>query len=93
MKYATIYKAIQKIPYTQIKDVKNEFFDLWIILEIPSIDKRVWITNEFGRLKIATATLSLCSEKTDKQYRESFKHYSFRNVTQMRDFILKSFVE
>lgn len=92
MKYATIYKAIQKIPYTKIKDAKNEFYDLLIILEIPSIDKRVWITNEFGQLKIATATLSLYTEATNRQYWESFQHYYFKNITQMRNFILNRLV-
>lgn len=92
MKYGTIYKAIQKIPYTNIKNAHTEFFDFWVVLEIPSIDKRVWIANEFGRLKIATATLSLCTKETKRQYQESFQHYYFKNVTQMRNFILKNFV-
>ena len=92
MKYQSIYKAIQKINYTYLNDWSDQAHDLWLILEVPSLHKRIWITNEFNhRLKISTANLDYNVDS--REYHESYKHYQFKGIKQMRDFIIRNFTE
>ena len=48
---------------------------LWIVMEVSEINKRMWISHEYGEFKITTAQLDLNVDS--KEYHESYKWYSF----------------
>ncbi|MBQ3512060.1 MAG: hypothetical protein IJN13_01470 [Bacilli bacterium] len=46
-------------------------------MESKKINKRIWISHEWGSLKIDTAQLDL--DVDSKEYHESYQRYSFSN--------------
>lgn len=101
-KYRELYKIIFTADIDDILDHSNwlrssEEQDiitlrkpLWIVMEVSKINKRMWISHEYGEYKITTAQLDLNVDS--KEYHDSFQWYSFST---QRDWCnkLKEFLE
>lgn len=96
-KYKEIYKLLFVSDLDEISDHSNwhksnqDYVDknrpLWIIVESKILNKRIWITQDFGSLQIATAQLDL-DVKTNK-YSDSFVHKYFKTQKQMTEYLEK----
>ncbi len=91
MRYAKIYALLQarkqKVPEVSISDhsgwrgsgqswsYKNR--PLWLIVEDPGIDRRIWISHEFREYSISTAQLSLHIDS--QEYHKSYRRRKCRN--------------
>lgn len=94
-KYKEIYKLLFSADLDEIADHSNwhksntdyvgKNRPLWIIAESKILNKRIWITQDFGDLEIATATLSL-NTKT-QEYSESFVHIPFKTQKEMTKYL------
>lgn len=94
-KYKKIYRLIYVADLDTINDYSNwnkphqdittRAIPLWIICESKIINKRIWITQEFGDFKITTAALNL-DVKTE-EYNKSFIHKYFRNQEEMTKYL------
>lgn len=91
MKYPGIYAALNerrtKIPSLRISDYSGwraaqqtfitRLRPLWIVVEDPDINKRIWITQDGRDLSISIAQLDL--PINDAAYHRSHQRRSFRN--------------
>lgn len=94
-KYKEIYKLLFTADLDEVSDHSNwhksnpDYVEknrpLWIIAESKILNKRIWITQDFGNLEIATATLSL-NTKT-QEYSESFVHIPFKTQKEMTEYL------
>lgn len=91
MRYAKIYALLQarkqKAPEVSISDhsgwrgsgqsrsYKNR--PLWLIVEDPDIDRRIWISHEFREYSISTAQSSLRIDS--QEYHKSYRRRKCRN--------------
>lgn len=91
MKYKEIYKIIYASDCTQMNDrsywhkpqmdIVERNRPLWIILENKRVNLRLWVTHEYGELRITTAQLDLpCNSR---EYNESHKRYKFKTQAEM----------
>lgn len=87
-KYRELYKIIFTADIDRIADHSNWLHKgeknyvevnrpLWIVMESKKINKRIWISHEWGDLKIDTAQLDL--DVDSREYHESYQRYSFSN--------------
>ena len=86
-KYKEIYKLIFTADLDEVNDYSNWYKmnksyielkrPLWIIAESKIINKRIWITHEFGELEITTAQLDL--DVGSIAYSNSFNHIYFKS--------------
>jgi len=87
-KYRELYKIIFTADIDSISDHSNWFYSgeksyvesnkpLWIVMESKKINKRMWITHEWGKLEITTAQLDLNVDS--REYHDSYQRYSFSN--------------
>lgn len=85
-KYRELYKLIFTADIDTISDYSNWLHGnkkdiisiqrpLWIVMEVGKINKRMWISHEYGEYKITTAQLDLNVDS--KEYHESYQWYSF----------------
>lgn len=103
--YKTRYREIYKLIFTADIDVINDhsnwlhsgeknFIDLkmplWIIMESKILNKRIWITEEWGDLRISTAQLDL--DVKSNEYHDSYEHFNFKTQKQLTE-KLKSLLE
>ena len=102
--YRKKYKEIYKLIFTADLDVVNDhsnwykmnksYIDLkrplWIIVESKIINKRIWITHDFGELEITTAQLNL--DVSSIAYSNSFNHIHFKSQKGM-ELYLKELLE
>lgn len=96
-KYKKIYKLLFLADLDEISDFSNwhktnqgyveKNRPLWIIIESKILNKRIWITQDFGKLEITSATLSL-NVKT-QEYSESFRHVPFKTQKEMAEYLEK----
>jgi len=96
-KYKEIYKLLFVADLDEISDHSNwhksnqDYVDknrpLWIIAESKILNKRIWITQDFGSLQITTAQLDL-DVKTN-EYSNSFVHKYFKTQKQMTEYLEK----
>ena len=97
--YRKKYKEIYKILFTADLDyfsdhsywhLKNPNIveknrPLWIIVESKIINKRIWITHDYGRLGIDTAQLDL--DINSKKYHESYNFKTLKNQKEMCQYL------
>lgn len=92
MKYQKLIKKIYEIPYNTLINRSNQTHDLWYILECEKFNKRIWITHDFNKSwNISTAQLDL--DCKSREYSNSNRHYNFKNITEMCEFINKEFIK
>lgn len=94
-KYKDVYKLIFNADLDEVKDFsnwyrKNQNFvemkrPLWIILESKILNKRIWITHDFGELSITTAQLDLDINSID--YHNSYVWKKFNNQKEMSHYL------
>lgn len=94
-KYREIYKLIFSADLDEVSDHSNWYKNnpgyveknrpLWIIVESKIINKRIWITHDFGRLGIDTAQLDL--DVKSEAYHNSYKYRSFDNQKEMATYL------
>lgn len=94
-RFKEIYKLLFTADLDEISDHSNWFKPnpsyveqkrpLWIIIESKILNKRIWITKDFGELEIATAQLDLsCNSNA---YSNSYKRVRFKNQKEMTDYL------
>lgn len=71
--------------YKENKSYVEEHRPLWIIAESKILNKRIWIIQDFGELKISTADLDL--DTRTNEYSKSYIHKSFKNQEEMVKFL------
>lgn len=96
-KYKEIYKLLFLADLDEISDHSNWYKTnlgyveknrpLWIIVESKIINKRIWITQDFGSLGISTAELDL--DVKTSAYSSSFIHIPFKNQKEMIGYLEK----
>lgn len=90
-RFKEIYKLLFTADLDEISDHSNWYKKnpgyveknrpLWIIAESKILNKRIWITKEFGELEISTAQLDLpCNSIA---YSNSHKRVRFQNQNEM----------
>ena len=94
-KYKEIYELIFKSDLDEVSDhsywyKENKSYveahkPLWIIAESKIINKRIWITEEFGELSITTASLDL--DTTTNEYSKSHTRESFNTQKEMAEYL------
>lgn len=67
--------------YKTNKDIVDIKRPLWIIVESEILNKRIWITEDWGRLGIDTAQLDLDVKST--KYHDSYEWKEFKNQKEM----------
>lgn len=93
-KYKDLYKLIFTADIDEISDYSNWIREgsknyveihrpLWIVMESKIINKRIWISHEFGDLSITTAQLDL--DINSRAYHDSYRHYYFDNQRDLVD--------
>lgn len=96
-KYKEIYKILFLADLDEISDHSNWYKNnpgyveknrpLWIIVESKIINKRIWITQDFGDLEICTAQLDL--DVKTPEYSESYTFARFKNQTELVNYLKK----
>lgn len=96
--YKTRYKEIYKLIFTADIDEINDHSNwlcsgeknlvelkipLWIVMESKILNKRIWIEENWGDLKISTAQLDL--DVKSKEYNDSYEHFSFKTQKQLTE--------
>lgn len=91
MKYQAIYKIIRESDCNSIydgshwqkknKNLAETALPLWLILENRRVNLRIWVTQEFGELRITTAQLDL--DCKSKAYHDSHRRYPCRTQTEL----------
>lgn len=71
--------------YKENKSYVEEHRPLWIIAESKILNKRIWIIQEFGELKISTADLDL--NTSTREYSKSYIHKTFNNQKEMIEYL------
>lgn len=94
-KFKEIYKLLFTADLDEINDhsywhLSNPGYveknrPLWIIAESKILNKRIWITKEFGSLQIATAQLDLPCDSI--AYSNSYERAYFKNQKEMADYL------
>ena len=97
MKYKAIYDVIYNSDGTIMTDrsrwqkgilsMEDKVRPLWIILENRRVNLRLWVTHEYGELRITTAQLDL--DCNSREYSESHKQYRFRKQSEMAECVRK----
>ncbi len=93
-KYKDIYKLIFNADIDTISDYSNWMREghknyveikrpLWIVMESKIVNKRIWISHDFGELSISTAQLDL--DINSSAYHESHKWYKFNTQAELCD--------
>lgn len=93
-KYKDIYKLIFNADIDTISDYSNWMREgqknyveikrpLWIVMESKIINKRIWITHDFGNLSISIAQLDL--DVNSSAYHDSHKWYQFNTQSELCD--------
>ena len=90
-KYREIYKLLFTADLDEVADHSNWYKTnkdiveikrpLWIIVESKILNKRIWITEDWGRLGIDTAQLDL--DVNSKAYHDSYEWREFKNQKEM----------
>lgn len=91
-KYKEIYKLIFTADIDQISEYSNWMHKgkknyveihkpLWIVMESKILNKRIWITHEWGKYEIATAQLDL--DINSSAYHDSHEYYDFKNQKEL----------
>ena len=90
-KYREIYKLLFNADLDSINDRSNwmktnqDYVEknqpLWIIVESKIINKRMWITESFKDLEIATAQLDL--DCKSNEYSKSYERLRFKNQSEL----------
>ena len=94
-RFKEIYKLLFSADLDEISDYSNwhkpnpDYVDknrpLWIVVESKILNKRIWITKDFGELEISTAQLDLpCNSIA---YSNSHKRVKFRNQQEMANYL------
>lgn len=96
-RYKEIYELIFKADldevsdhsywYKENKSYVEEHRPLWIIAESKILNKRIWIIQDFGELKISTADLDL--DIRTNEYSRSYIHKVFKNQKEMAKYLEK----
>ena len=94
-KFKEIYKLLFIADLDEISDHSNwykpnpDYVDknrpLWIIVESKFLNKRIWITKDFGELEITTAQLDLPCNSIE--YSNSHKRVKFQNQQEMANYL------
>lgn len=94
-KYKEIYELIFKSDLDEVSDHSYWYKDhksyveahkpLWIIAESKILNKRIWITEEFGELSITTASLDL--DTRTNEYSKSHIRESFNTQKEMAEYL------
>lgn len=94
-RYKEIYELIFKADldevsdhsywYKENKSYVEEHRPLWIIAESKILNKRIWIIQDFGELKISTADLDL--DIRTNEYSRSYIHKVFKNQKEMAKYL------
>lgn len=94
-KYKEIYKLLFNSDLEEVYDYSNwyknnkDYLDikrpLWIIVESKILNKRIWISQNFGRLGIDTARLDL--DVKSNEYHDSYEWKSFKNQKEMTEYL------
>lgn len=58
---------------------------LWIVAEVPHLHLRLWITHEFGTLRVTTADTAQPSDS--RAYHDSQIRRTFRNQREMAEYL------
>jgi len=93
-RYREIYKLIFTADIDEINDRSNWLHSgeknyvelkmpLWIIMESKILNKRIWITEEWGDLKISTAQLDL--DVNSREYHDSYERFHFKTQKQLTE--------
>ena len=90
-KYREIYKLLFNADLDRINDRSNwmrtnlDYVEknqpLWIIIESKILNKRMWITESFKDLEIATAQLDL--DCKSNEYSKSYERFRFKNQSEL----------
>lgn len=94
-RFKEIYKLLFTADLDEISDHSNwhrpnpsyveKNRPLWIIAESKILNKRIWITKDFGELEISTAQLDLpCNSNA---YSNSHKRVRFQNQQEMANYL------
>lgn len=96
-KYKDIYRLLFTADLDEVSDHSNwyktnkNFVEikrpLWIIVESKILNKRIWITHDFGRLGIDTAQLDL--DCKSNEYHNSYEWRDFKNQKEMVEYLEK----
>lgn len=94
-RYKEIYKLIFLADLDRIADYSNWHMEnidlvnkkrpLWIVVESKILNKRMWITDDCGKLGIDTAQLDL--DINSSKYRESYEFKSFKTQREMAEYL------
>lgn len=94
-KYKEIYNLLFNSDLEEINDYSAWFKDnqdyvdrnrpLWIVVESKILNKRIWISQDFGRFGIDTARLDL--DVKSNEYHDSYEYKSFRNQKEMTEYL------
>lgn len=94
-KYKEIYKLLFTADLDSISDYSNwyktekDYVDtkrpLWIVVESKILNKRIWITDDWGRLGIDTAQLDL--DINSSAYHDSYEWRNFKNQKEMAKYL------
>lgn len=94
-RYKEIYKLLFTSDLDEISDHSNwqkknpgyieKNRPLWIIAESTILNKRIWITEDFGKLEVATATLNL--DVKTQEYSESFRYKPCKTQKEMSEYL------
>lgn len=90
-RYKEIYKLLFTADLDEVADRSNWYKTnkdiveikrpLWIIVESKILNKRIWITEDWGRLGIDTAQLDL--DSNSMAYHDSYEWREFKNYKEM----------
>ncbi|MDO5555114.1 MAG: hypothetical protein Q4G09_00225 [Clostridia bacterium] len=96
-KYKEIYRLLFTADLEEVSDFSNwhkknpDYIDLhrplWIVVESEILNKRIWITHDFGKLGIETARLDL--DCNTREYSESHERKAFKNQGEMAEYLRK----
>lgn len=94
-RYKEIYRLLFTADLDEVSDHSNwqkknpgyveKNRPLWIIAESTILNKRIWITEDFGELEIATATLNI--DVKTREYSESFLHKPCKTQKEMNKYL------
>lgn len=97
--YHKRYKEIYKLLFTADLDTVSDYSNwhkenkdyvekkrpLWIVAESKILNKRIWITDDWGRLGIDTAQLDL--DINSRAYHESYEYRQFKTQKEMTEYL------
>lgn len=96
-RYKEIYRLLFTADLDRVEDYSNwykekqDYIDrhrpLWIVAESKILNKRIWITDEWGNLGVDTAQLDL--DINSSKYSESHEFNRFKTQTEMAKYLKK----